>query len=55
MKKPPRVPAPPPTGWDKGLSQDYDRGLANWFSSRLDAYAVLRRWFPKLEKKTVDK
>lgn len=25
------------TGWDNGLCQDYDRGLAKWFSSRLSA------------------
>jgi hypothetical protein len=25
------------TGWDTGLCQDYDKGLAKWFSSRLSA------------------
>lgn len=31
------------TGWDTGLSQDYDRGLAQWFASRLGAREDLRR------------
>jgi hypothetical protein len=44
-KKEIKLQSPPPTGWNNGLLQDYDRGLANWFSSRLDAMAVLRRWF----------
>lgn len=26
-----------PTGWDTGLCQDYDKGLAKWFSTRLSA------------------
>lgn len=33
------------TGWDTGLCQDYNRKLSLWFASRLDARAVLRRWF----------
>ena len=34
-----------PTGWDTGLCQDYSRGLALWFASRLDARHTIRRWF----------
>lgn len=34
-----------PTGWDKGLSQDYCKGLAQWFASRMDAKAVVMRWY----------
>jgi hypothetical protein len=34
-----------PTGWDTGLCQDYNRKLSLWFASRLDARAVIRRWF----------
>ena len=45
MSKKETIAPPPTTGWNSGLLQDYDRGLANWFSSRLDALAVLRRWF----------
>lgn len=33
------------TGWDTGLCQDYNRKLALWFASRLDAREVVRRWF----------
>lgn len=32
------------TGWDNGLCQDYCKGLARWFSSRLDAREVVRRF-----------
>lgn len=32
------------SGWDTGLCQDYSRSLSQWFASRLDARAVLRRW-----------
>ena len=30
------------TGWNNGLSQDYNRQLFNWFASRIDARYVLR-------------
>ncbi len=33
------------TGWDTGLCQDYNRGLALWFASRIDARWIIRRWF----------
>lgn len=36
---------PERTGWDNGLCQDYERGLALWFASRLDAREVVRRFF----------
>jgi hypothetical protein len=39
-----------PTGWDAGLCQDYHRGLALWFASRLDARNTLRRWFGEQRK-----
>jgi len=39
-----------PTGWDTGLCQDYCRGLALWFASRLDARHVIRRWFGEQRK-----
>lgn len=32
--------------WDSAhLMQDMDRGLAVWFATRLDARAVVRRWW----------
>ena len=31
-----------PTGWDTGLSQDYDRKLGAWFADRLGAKQQLR-------------
>ena len=34
-----------PTGWAGGLCQDANKKLSIWFASRLDARAVLRRWF----------
>lgn len=34
-----------PTGWDTGLCQDYSRKLSLWFASRLDARAIVQRWF----------
>ena len=40
-----------PTGWDNGLCQDYDRGLALWFASRLDARHTIRRWFGEQRSK----
>lgn len=40
-----------PTGWDTGLCQDYSRGLALWFASRLDARHVIRRWFGEQRKR----
>lgn len=39
-----------PTGWDTGLSQDYHRGLALWFASRLGARHTIRRWFGEQRK-----
>ena len=42
---------PERTGWDNGLCQDYDRGLALWFASRLDAREVVRRWFGDQRRK----
>lgn len=33
---------PAPTGWDNGLSQDYDKGLGGWFADRLGARQELR-------------
>ena len=39
-----------PTGWDTGLCQDYCRGLALWFASRLDARHTIRRWFGEQRK-----
>jgi hypothetical protein len=38
---------PDPTGWNDGLCQDYDKGLSNWFSTRLTAKEDVRRAFPK--------
>ena len=40
------------TGWNNGLCQDYDRGLAKWFASRLDAREVVRRWFGDQRRKS---
>ncbi len=31
------------TGWDNGLSQDYDKGLGRWFADRLGARQQLRQ------------
>ena len=31
------------TGWDNGLSQDYDKGLGRWFANRLGARQQLRQ------------
>lgn len=42
---------PPRTGWDNGLCQDYERGLALWFASRLDAREVVRRFFGDQRRK----
>ena len=33
------------TGWDNGLSQDYDKGLGRWFANRLGARQQLRQDF----------
>ena len=33
------------TGWDTGLCQDYSKGLALWFASRLGARHQLRLLF----------
>jgi hypothetical protein len=33
------------TGWDNGLSQDYSRGLARWFITRLDSKYILDKWY----------
>jgi hypothetical protein len=38
------------TGWDNGLSQDYDRKLGTWFADRLGAREQLRRDFPMTNK-----
>jgi hypothetical protein len=38
-------PTPPATGWDTGLCQDYDSGLARWFASRLGSRYYLRLLF----------
>ncbi len=38
------------TGWNNGLCQDYNRKLHLWFASRLDARAVVRRWFANDQK-----
>ena len=39
--------------WDsKHLMQDMDSGLARWFSSRLDAREVVRRWWRDETKRT---
>jgi len=46
-----RLVPPPRTGWDNGLCQDYCRGLALWFASRLDARHTIRRWFGDQRKK----
>ena len=35
-----------PTGRDAGLSQDYSKGLAAWFSSRPNAKQEVRELFP---------
>jgi hypothetical protein len=32
------------SGWDNGLCQDYSAKLSQWFASRLDARAIVRRW-----------
>lgn len=37
---------PKPTGWDNGLSQDYNAKLGIWFADRLGAQEQLRRDFP---------
>lgn len=37
-----------PTGWNNGLCQDYCKKLAAWFSERLDARAVVMRWYGDL-------
>jgi hypothetical protein len=42
-KKQTNIPSPPLTGWNDGLCQDYSKGLANWFSTRLSAKDDLRR------------
>jgi len=33
---------PQPTGWDNGLSQDYDKKLGAWFSEKPNAKEELR-------------
>lgn len=33
---------PAPTGWDNGLSQDYDKKLGAWFSEKPNAKEELR-------------
>lgn len=35
------------TGWQNGLSQDYCPKLHLWFATRLDARAVIRRFWGK--------
>jgi hypothetical protein len=35
----------PVTGWNTGLCQDYSKGLALWFASRLGARHELRLLF----------
>lgn len=40
-----------PTGYDNGLSQDYNRKLAKWFSTRLSARNDVRRAFPNTPTK----
>lgn len=35
------------TGWTDGLSQDYDKKLARWFSSRLDSRYLVAKQFQK--------
>ena len=39
---------PPVSGATHGLSQDYCRGLAMWFATRLSANEDVRRAFPEL-------
>lgn len=41
--EPYKWPIPPSTGWKNGLMQDECQALAQWFSTRLDARAVVRR------------
>jgi len=38
------------TGWDTGLCQDYNKGLAKWLSSRLDARHIVRKYHQSQEK-----
>lgn len=40
----------PRTGWTDGLCQDYDRGLAKWFASRLSAREDVRKAFNVSDK-----
>lgn len=42
----------PRTGWTDGLSQDYNRKLAQWFSSRLTARQDVRKAFPNSDEIT---
>ena len=44
-KKQTNIPSPPVTGWNDGLCQDYSKGLAQWFSTRLSAKDDLRKAF----------
>jgi hypothetical protein len=41
------------TGWDNGLSQDYNRALGKWFADRLGARYQLKVMYDKEE--TFDK
>lgn len=43
------------TGWDSGLSQDYDKGLGRWFANRLGARQQLRQDFKMTQLITVDR
>ena len=33
------------TGWDAGLSQDYNKALGKWFADRLGSRQQLRQFF----------
>ena len=41
------------SGRTDGLMRDGHKGLASWFSSRLDAIATLHRWFPRIKKENM--
>ena len=39
-----------PTGWDNGLSQDYDKKLGKWFADQPGARQQIREMFEKDEE-----